>query len=272
MTTSKAIKNLRNQRLIVTPRFEQYMLTHDGINLSSKTAATVSVQMTSTPRERHSSFSCSSAGRCHRQQAYGFLGYPSHGPSDPRVNLLFLNGHYVHIMCQAVMLDAGIIDTMEDPVSWPRKFHRGTMDGSGIVPDDHPIEAWRGMEFLLEVKGLNDYGFTSSVRNDSPSIDYKRQVSKYMVVSGIDLVSFFYVNKNTQATHEWVFTRSDLAVYINEAKDEIEALAKAVDTNTLPARKPGAKNWLDAECQLCPFSGDDNVCMNVTDWTPHGAA
>lgn len=261
------MKNLRNERLIVTPRLEQYLLDHDGVNFRPEVVGLLAKQMGSTPRNRVASFSCSTSGRCHRQQAYAFLGYPSPGPSEPRVNLLFTNGHFVHLMMQGIMLNAGIIDSMEVPLDWPKKYHRGTMDGTGHVPDDHGVTAWRGHEFILEVKGINDYGYKKAVKEDSPDLGYKRQVAKYMIVSGIDIVVVFYVNKNTQEYHEWVYTRDDLKVHITAVKDEIDALANAVDTKTLPDRVSNAlPNWLNPECKGCAFGGNDNVCANVNEW------
>lgn len=267
MSIKQALKNIRNERLIVTPRFEQHLLLHDGVNLPDDVMAVIAKQMTAQPRNRVASFSCSTAGACHRKQVYQFLGYPAPGPADPRVNLLFLNGHYTHLMVQALMLHAGIIDKIEVPLDWPKKYHRGTMDGTGHVPSDHPIKQWQGQEFILEVKGINEYTFKQCVKLDSPDLSYKKQVAKYMVVSGIDIVVIFYVNKNTQEYREWVYTRDDLKVHITAVKDEIDALAKSVDTKTLPPRLGGAlPNWIEPECQRCPYGGNDNVCANVTKW------
>ena len=266
MSLKNLLSDLNSDNKIITPQLSLWLAKHGDPVFRKDVADALYKQITTPPRVRKSSFSASSAGKCPRAQVLAYLGMPQRGEPDSRMGLLYLHGHFIHLMLQAVCLESGILDSMEYRLSWPKKYHMGTMDGVGTVPDDHPRKDWRGQEFIAEFKGINSFGYDYAIKNDLPSEDYKKQVAKYMLISGIDLVVLLYMNKNTSFWHEWVYTAHDLKTHIDAARKEADVLAKAVDTKTLPPILPGATKGINAKCHKCSFAGENGACFTIKGW------
>jgi hypothetical protein len=264
MNMHATLKGLRNRNSIIKAPLDAYLFTHPNSMFSDHVADRIAQQIHTQPRIRSNSFSASSSGGCNRRQVLEYLGAPVQGAFDARQILLFMNGNFVHLMLQALTLEAGIIQSIEVPLSWPRMRCKGTMDGVGNIPPGHPMEE-HDEEFIAEFKGINQYTYQATVKGE-PSIGYKKQVAKYMLLSGINVASIFYVNKNDQGTHEWVYSAKDLKVYIDQGRKELEEVNEAIDHKKLPTVLPGAKTNINPECQQCPFSGPTGICLNTGDW------
>lgn len=271
------LRNLMNDpRLIVTPRYKRWLKHHgdeallpqdgrDGIG------GKILEQLLAQPRDRTGSFSASSAGGCERAQVFGYHGAESE-PHDAGLLAIFNDGKWRHIRWQALLLQAGIIDEIEFPLMWKGKQQRGTMDGQGVVPDDHGIEEWRGEMFGFELKGVNAFqydGFTKS----GPKEEHLNQVARYFLLSGLELFSIVYENKSTQACHEWVVSRDDpgMKERIAVQRAEVESLLSYALDGTLPPQLPecamGKGMW-----KKCGYGGNDGVCgfaSTVTDIKIH---
>lgn len=272
MRASKMVKEVatsqQKSELIVTPRFMEFMLKHDdGVVFSEPTQKILTKVMTTKPRVRVNSFSASSSGGCDRQQVLSYLGMPVLGAFTPTQRLIFLVGSFFHVMAQGVCLDAGIIHDIEVPLKWPRHFVKGSMDGVGIVPSDHPVEKYRDQDFILEVKSANEYSFQDSVqRLGRPSDGYLAQGAKYMLLSGIDIIVYFYISKDKQQVHEWVYHRDDLKTLIRDSEAQAIRLGDSVRAKKLPPRLKGAERGINPECRQCPFGTSEGACMKVEDW------
>lgn len=253
-----------NQRLIVLPRHLRWLARHGGEALLPNDGregigAMILTQMIEPPRDRTQSFSASSAGACERAQVFGFNGAEAEKP-DPQLQSIFNDGKWRHLRWQAMLLQSGILTDIEVPQFWRRMLQRGTMDGQGIVPEDHYVEEWRGEPFGFELKGVNAFQYDGFVKS-GPKEEHLNQVARYFLLSGLELFSIVYENKSTQAAHEWVVSRRDpgMAERIEEQRQEVESLKSYVDDGTLPPQLPecalGKGAW-----KKCQYGGNDGVC------------
>lgn len=253
-----------NQRLIVLPRHLRWLSRHKDEALLPNDGregigAAILSEMVSTPRERSGSFSASSAGRCERAQVFGYHGAEGDSP-DVGLQSIFNDGKWRHLRWQAMLLQSEILTDIEVPLFWNRKLQRGTMDGQGIVPEDHYVQEWQGQEFGFELKGVNAFqydGFTKS----GPKEEHLDQVAKYFLLSGLGLFSILYENKSTQQAHEWVISRDDpgMAERIEAQREEVDSLKRYVDEESLPPQLPecalGKGAW-----KTCSYGGKGGVC------------
>lgn len=271
------IRNLHaDQRRIVLPRYTMWLarngdaplIPNDGRN---GIGAKILEQMIAVPRDRSGSFSASSAGSCPRAQVFGYHGAEAESPS-PQLQAIFEDGKWRHLRFQAILLTAGILNDIEVPLFWKRKEQRGTMDGAGLVPMDHPVEEWRGAEFGFELKGVNAFQYDGFTKK-GPKEEHLNQVARYFLLSGLEWFSIVYENKSTQATHEWVIGRDDpgMAGRIAEQRAEVDLLHQHAEEGTLPPQLPlcaqGKGAW-----KTCNFGGRHGVCnfaSTVQDITLH---
>lgn len=256
-------KSLEDVDAIITPRYTSFLLQHGDEALPTEVADIIHDLLTTPPRYRGASFSASSAGACWREQVFNFLGLNPGGGIDAQLQNIFNDGKWRHLRWQAYLLAAGILSDIEDPLEWPAKRSRGTMDGSGVVPNDHPRPAWRNQEFGFELKGVSTFQF-ATLKSDGPLLKHKRQVARYFLASGFPLFVILYEDKTTQAWKEWVIEADDpeMKQLILEQRVELEALNVAVDTKVLPP-------MLD-DCQKqrgpifnkeCPYGGRSGRCV-----------
>lgn len=253
-----------NQRLIVLPRYLRWLSRHGEDPLLPNDGregigAMILTQMLEKPRDRTQSFSASSAGACQRAQVFGFYGAEGESPG-PQLRAIFNDGKWRHLRWQALLLQAGILSDIEVPLFWRRKLQRGTMDGQGIVPDDHHVTEWRGLEFGFELKGVNAFQYDALTKS-GPKEEHLNQVARYFLLSGLTLFSIVYENKSTQAVHEWVISRDDpgMAERIEAQRAEVESLKAYADDESLPPQLPecamGKGAW-----KSCQYGGRDGVC------------
>jgi hypothetical protein len=257
------IKAFQDDRLIITPRLNMWLLQHGDDGYSEATVAKIAEQLRSKPRIRHSSFSSSGAGACLRAQVLSFLGVVGEGAIDPQLANIFQDGKWRHLRLQAAMLEAGIIDEIEYVLSWPKLRSRGTADGAGVVPMDHPMQRWRGKSFGVEVKGVSTFQF-SKYEGADPNAKHEAQVDRYFLASGFDLFVFLYEDKTTQRMLEWVVEPD--ARKIAAARAELVELNTAVDTKTLPSMLPGCQMRNGIEWTHCSFAGKHGACPRAGSW------
>ena len=138
------------------------------------------------------------------------------------------------------------------------------MDGSGVVYDDHPRHAWRGMEYGFELKGVSTFQFQKIKKDNSGPLDkHLRQVSRYFLMGGFGLFIIIYEDKTTQEYLEWVVEPEP--ELIEEQRAELITLNDAVDRKKLPPQLP--------ECAVrkgafrdCSYGGVRGVCETVQQW------
>lgn len=249
-----------NARLIVLPRYIRWMKSNGQTSLipndgSEGIGGTVLRQMVEMPRVRSGSFSASSAGFCERAQVFGYHGADAPGP-DAQLSFIFDDGKWRHIRWQTNLLRAGILSDIEVPLFWTRMKQRGTMDGLGVVPEDHYVKEWRGREFGFELKGVNAFQF-DRLKAEGPMEKHLDQVHRYFLISGLDLFSIVYENKSTQEPFEWVIEPDPDRM--EAQRREVESLFDHAEEETLPPQLPECVNKKGA-WKTCGYGGPDGVC------------
>lgn len=263
-------KTLRAARMgnqhIVTPRLKAFMRDNPNLVVEPWVAEKISEQITKQPRVRSGSFSSSSAGDCPRKQIFQYQGIEPEHPVSATVQNIFYDGTWRHLRWQAVLLQAGIITEIEYPLPWEEMNSVGTMDGLGVVPDDHPNEKWRELEFGWELKGANTYAFKSAVSLPAPPAKYNPQVHRYFLSGGFDLFVFIMEDKNTQEWAEWVVEPDEKI--LDEQREELEMLNGYVARQEIPPMLDGCRAGTDPRWAKgwCPFAGNGGVCVRTNTW------
>jgi hypothetical protein len=258
------VKATRQTDLIITPKTNNWLVAHGDDPLPKDVAELIYEQLITTPRDRTQSFSASSAGSCMRAQELQFLGIPQVGVIDSQLQNIFNDGKWRHLRWQAMGFQVPFLIRMEMPLYWRNMLSRGTIDGLGIVDDDHPRTAWRGLEYGFELKGVNSWGYRAAVKQDKGTkIAHKRQIARYFLMGGFDLFVTIYENKDTQEWFEWVETPNKK--YMDEQAAELDELVKAVKTKQLHPMLPQCKIQT-GEFKDCPFGTAMGPCIRSGDW------
>jgi hypothetical protein len=264
MTLKQVLRAHRNSDYIVTPRMQMFLMRHANLHYDDAVGDFVRGMLVNKPRIREGSFSASSAGQCHRRQVLSYLGLNPSTTNGYQLQNIFEDGKWRHMRWQAIMLQSGLLDHAEVPLDWPKMRSKGSMDGQGTVPDDHPRPEWRGKEFGFELKGVSPFVFKSYV-DQGGKHEHKQQVHRYFLASGVDLFVILYEDKGTQAWHEWVIEPDP--ILLEEQRNELTTLNAAVDNQVLPPALPTCQQRKGDEYKQCPFGKDSDICLGITqDW------
>jgi hypothetical protein len=216
-------------RLIVTPRYEKFLEDNPEVIYDRSVIDAVTRSLFKRQTSRVGRLGASSAGQCLRAQVLTYLGAPG-AEIEPELRKIFEDGKWRHMRLQAALLQAGIIDRVEVPVKWKRARASGDIDGAGIVPDDHPNPAWRGLEFGLEIKGAMSFAY-SHIEKLGPE-RYYEQIARYFLYAGFDLFVIIIESKDTQAMQEFVVTEKD--VNTGRQLHELAVLNDYIERQQLP--------------------------------------
>jgi hypothetical protein len=267
MGLRRAMRLAGDPTKIVTPRYREWLRNHSDDPYPDWVVELMRKELQKVQRDRRGSFSGSSAGSCLRAQELGYLGVIPPLEAQPTTDLLsiFDDGRWRHLRWQANLLSAAILGRIEVSLSWPAKRSAGSMDGAGIVPDDHPNPRWRGLEFGFELKGMNGFQFSRLIRsrNPQPTDKHLHQVDRYLLASGFDLFVVLYECKATQATYEWVIERDEER--IAESLEELEALNEAVDMKMMHPQLMSCSKRMGPYWDGCPYAGRGGICEQWRD-------
>lgn len=261
------VKSVSRADQIVKPRYEQWLLKDEALPMPAEVADQLHAVMIKAPRDRSHSFSASSSGSCERAQIYGYLGVPASQLPGHQLAAILLNGTFTHLRLQASLLMAGVIDRIEIPVKWRKMRTKGTVDGAGVVPADHPHVLWRGMHFGLELKTAHPRVFAAlkdEVMQPAGPAKYVRQYTRYFQLGGFDLFSVFVEDKSTQDTLEFVVEPNDQM--LADDKQELVDLNWAVDNRRLPNRLPECRHLSGETFRNCPYGGRHGPCARLTSY------
>lgn len=216
---NKLIKQVQKTDLLITPRYEEYLISAREILVTDEIAQLVIHEIATPQRDRTNTISASSLGSCPRQQVFKFT------PLTPRVALsdahaYFHDGHFRHLKWQTLMLDAGLLTDVEISVQLPEYNLTGTIDGLN-----------RDEGFGWELKGINSRGYRY-LHEGGPKPQHLKQVTAYMMATDIDPWSLVYENKDT---NEW----KEFVIYLtHDLVDAVETELKTINTHlaeqTLP--------------------------------------
>jgi hypothetical protein len=265
ISLSNLIKATKQPNTIITPKLNEWLMVHGDEAIPPEIMEILIPLMTTPPRERSKSFSSSSAGFCHRRQVLGYLGIQTIGAIDPQLQNIFNDGKWRHLRWQAMLLQAGLLDDVEFPLVWKKMRSRGTMDGHGVVGDDHPRNDWRGKEYGFELKGVSAWQFPRLKKDDEIKEDHLNQVNRYFLMSGLDLFIILYEDKSTQAWWEWVIEPDEQIM--EEQREELEILNQSVDDKVLPPVLPSCRARTGPQFKECPYGGSaGSPCIAAGKW------
>jgi len=201
-------KAANNNDTVMTPLIQDWLLQHGDEEYDRHIADWIRDQLVTKPRNRSASFSASSAGGCPRAQQLQYLGIRGLDSVDVRLQNIFNDGKWRHLRWQAMSFMAEALTKAEMPLFWRNMRSRGTIDGYGIVPDDHPRALWRGMDYGFELKGMNPFGYQKAIKGD-PEMkhEHKLQVHRYFLMGGFDLFVIIYENKGCVPEYTRCMTR-----------------------------------------------------------------
>jgi hypothetical protein len=260
---SKAIKELLEESarddLIIKPPYEKF-LSEWNETYSPRVVQRIAEVLSTPPRDRRYTWSASGAGKCLRRQELAFLGMPQLSDYNPQQRRIFLNGTWVHLRNQAVMMEAGILDNIEVTVRRKKDRARCTMDGMGVVLGGR----YEGADFGFELKSANDNDYNRQITKGARDAT-RMQVDFEMYLTGFDLFTIINENKNNQGIQEWVVVRDEDRIAV--VKEMLQQLNRAVDYHHLDPMIPECQKRLKAgEFYKCPFGGDGGICASVGKW------
>lgn len=256
----RLLENSARDDLILTPHLETLLPEWDGM-IDPVVAARLGVIMSTAPRDRTYAFSASQAGLCHRRQELAFLGMPVTVEGiSPQLRQIFMNGTWVHMRWQAMLMTFGLLDNIEVTIKKRSLQARCSMDGEGTVRSG----MYAGREFGFELKGRNDYAFNTQITK-GPDEKTRRQVDFEFLLSGLELFVIMNENKNNQGWKEWVIVRDEDRV--KEARKELNELNDDIDKMKLaPMLVECQKQEKDGEFWSCPFGGPGGACLASGSW------
>lgn len=265
-TRDVSLKKLLQQspsgdRLLITPRYEKYLAVTDNILiLDEKILKFVRAELSTPQRNRRMTFSASSRGACPRAQVFQFTPLKPTPRINSDLHAIFHQGTFMHLKWQCLLLDAGILSDVEISCVWDAYNLSGTIDGYGVIPDDHQLRGQvDGEIYGWELKSINDRGY-KYVCSNGPNASHLLQIHAYMKATGWKVWSLVYENKDCQQWKEFIVHYDDK---IGDALEtEMEYLNTSVNNKTLPpvlepcTRKAG------------PFKNCDfrHCCLTTTSW------
>lgn len=232
MSLGKLLGNqLKRDKLIITPRFEPWLLQNPELVVDPEIARWVAGELMKEGRDRSGSWSASGMTRCPRERTFQHLGVPQARKADSTKLMVFHDGHMRHFKWQALLMQAGIIDRVEVPFHIEELNTRCTVDAMGIN------DQWG--RFGVEFKGANSYSF-KKVIEEGPKEEHIWQIHAYMLASELDIWSLIYEDKNSNEWKEFTIRRdeeiiegviSELSTLDQALKDEVlaEPLQECID-------------------------------------------
>jgi hypothetical protein len=257
----------QNPDYILTPMLNSYLMQHGNDPVKPEIMQRVVDELTKPGRNRSGSFSASATGTCLRRQEFGYLGKPQDEVVYPGLQHTFHLGTWVGQQWAATLLQADLIEDIEVPLSWGRYRSMGSADGKGYVWWETVNPAFMKREFIWENKTAGEYSYKTIVENMTPLPKHIKQVTRYGLVSGIDLGVITYVDKGNVQGHGWQeFVIEITPEMKEESRLELEELNNAVDTKTLHPVLPGCRIKQGADYKYCPFAGAHGVCLTTKKW------
>jgi hypothetical protein len=239
-------------KLAITPAVTKYMMLDPGPYYSEETIEIITNQLAGSGRIRHSSFAASSLSlHCYRAGVFQWLGATQNAGRDEIRNAvlsnLFLDGHWRHLRWQAVLLECGVIDTIEHLMQDHGMI--GTADGVNFAEN-----------FGVEIKGCNSYQYTIIVRMKRPLEHHIWQVHAYMLLTGMDLWYVLYENKDTNDWKEFRIERDPLIT--DEILRYVKSSRSVIELKQLPEMLPDCKEKIGAY-RGCNYT---DVCERSKEW------
>jgi hypothetical protein len=247
---SRLVKNLkRRDSDPLTPLIDEYLLKRSG---AARRLERYEIPLVERARPG-GRLSPSSLCGCERQAALRFLGVRGRRRLDPDTQLIFDDGNWRHHRWQSMFLDMeqvlGIerfqVLSIEEQVRIPGVYISGSLDITVLIDGD----TW-----VIDFKGINDYGFTRVTSMDEPIEEHVQQLTAYMRAKMCRRGMLIYDNKNNQQYR--IYTVPFNRDVWNKVRSWCRRVLRDIENQRLPAKHPEchAGNFLYERCgyaQLC---------------------
>ncbi len=252
MSSLKRLVQMARSDLLVTPRYEEWLLKTNGNPVySSETVAKLVAQLQAKQRDRTAFFSASAQGTCPRAQVFGVIGVPGARITDSNQVNIFLDGQWRHLRHQAGMLEAGIITDIERLTEFGGII-KGTLDGLNEIE-------WFG----IEIKGIRTLAW---IIKDGPKQQHLRQIAAYFLAQPkLSKFALIYDDKATQEYMEFVVERDDpnMALTIDLVERDILSLGHYRDSKELPPILKECARGTGQTFRQCAFRF---TCLGCSDY------
>lgn len=250
MTLSSTLTRRLSHDLLITPWLEDYLCKNPNPQFARWVAIWIADQLSAEGRDRSDTFSASDSGGCQRYRVLRFSPLEAIPRFDADTTAILHDGTFRHLRWQAVLLDAGILDSIEVSLRLDDYALTGTMDGVGKD---------RNGSFGFELKGANQFTYRK-VCDEGPRRGHLEQIHAYMLGSGLDRFSLIYECKDTNEYKEFVVDYDESIAA--EVLDELTVLNRMARDEKLPS--------IQEECiqkkgafRMCPYA---HSCLELTSW------
>jgi hypothetical protein len=193
---AKLIKNMKNaEHDPLRPLIDAYHLEK---RRSVERLREYHIDMVERPRPG-GRFSPSSIAGCERKSFFSFVGMPGRSRVDPDLEGIFDDGNWRHHRWQATFHDMEHVlgpdvfkvISIEEYVRIPRLYIAGSLDA---------LVKMEGKKWVIDFKGINDYGFKYVKQQGAPKIEHVHQLLTYMRARRVRRGILLYENKNNNTT------------------------------------------------------------------------
>lgn len=243
MTSLKnLVKAVRDDKPI-TIRHEKWLednpdpvYTVDALLFAAQELQDTSNNTPSRPEDRM--FRSSGMGSCPRQRYLLRLGTVPETRPNSRTSNIFHTGKFIHLKWQMAGITEGWLAKAEVTYQDDRLQLRGHTDGINYDGS------------LLEIKSINDRGFTYVYKNGIKP-EHKLQGASYLMMADLEAMSFIYENKNSAEWWEIRYHRNEKDE--KEVIEEMEVLVEAWEAKRVPKPLSSCLRKEGFAYNYCPF-------------------
>jgi hypothetical protein len=179
----------------------------------------------------------SSVYGCQRQAVMRFTGMRGRKTIDPDQELLFEDGNWRHHKWQYLFYDMEAVLgrnrfrvlSIEEFISIPDMYVAGSLDVLIAIKIDGK---WR--RYVIDIKGINDRGYSWITQTDAPKDDNVRQLLLYMKAKNVRRGILLYDNKNTNRPK--TFTVDFNSEHWEQVKQWTEEVINSLQRGRMPSR------------------------------------
>jgi CRISPR/Cas system-associated exonuclease Cas4 (RecB family) len=209
----------------------------------------------------------SSVGKCLRAIVYQMLGYEGREPDAKGLSIMD-NGTYFHERMESNIRKTDIFVASELPLKNEQLNISGRLDlviknFSPHTPDDKIVKlinhksetVYEGPSndvMIVELKSINEKGFTYLKGKGEPKEEHVQQIQLYMYMTGIHSGILLYENKNTQEMMDFYVEYNEEVV--QEVVIKIMKAKQYKERTIIPPRDYAKSSM---QCTYCDFK---NVC------------
>ena len=210
-------------------------------------------------------FFVTDAGKCPRQVFYDFKVPEKRESPDAHSIRRMDVGNYIEKRWEHYFTEMGLLTSSQNSVN---------TKNAPEVPFvmygrfDFKIADHEGLEYIVELKNVNTWGFKATQQEGRPKLDHYYQLQLYMWMTGIHRGWLIYEDKNDQST-EYFYIEYDPRVVHGDEKvkgliHELYELAVLIDEEKTPERCADAKpdgfpcKWKSGQCGYYNFCYDPN--------------